>query len=89
MTGIIVKKESEIYLFYNTLLGLKGVFIKRFKDQLHELKKENRLVIYLSTNIEVRSGEKLGDTIRRYDPWDRWVDDIFGISKENKEEEQS
>ncbi len=72
-----MKKESEIYLFYNTVLGVKGIFIKKFKDQLFELKKENKLVLYLSTNIEVRSGEKLGDTIRRYDPWNSWVDDIF------------
>jgi hypothetical protein len=89
LARMLERGKSEIYLFYNTLLGLHGVFIKRFKDQLMELKKENKLILYLSTNIEVRSGEKLGNTIRHYKPWEKWVDSTFELSKENKKEEQS
>jgi ABC-type Na+ transport system ATPase subunit NatA len=83
-----VNKKGKIYLFYNTVLGLKAVFIKRFKDQLMELTKENKLVLYFSTNIEVKSGEALGYSIWRYDHWNKWVDDTFKQCKENKKEEQ-
>jgi hypothetical protein len=83
-----VNKKGKIYLFYNTVLGLKAVFIKRFKDQLFELKKENKLVIYLSTNIEVRLRETVGESIGRYNAWDKWVDETFEFSEKHEKEEQ-
>jgi hypothetical protein len=88
LARMLERGKSEIYLFYNTVMGLKAVFTKKFKDQLFELKKENKLVIYLSTNIEVRLRENVGESIGRYNAWDKWVDETFEFSEKNKKEEQ-
>lgn len=84
LARMLERGKSEIYLFYNTALGLKAVFTKRFKDQVMELKKDNKPVIYLSTNIEVRVGEKGGDSFFRWDGWNKWVDDNFELAQKNK-----
>jgi hypothetical protein len=80
--------KSKIYLFYNTARGLGAGFTKRFKDLVMELKQDNALVIYLSTDLEVRVGEKGGYSFFRWDEWNDWVDDNFDLYKEIKKEEQ-
>lgn len=80
------KKKSDIYLFYNTAMGLGAGFTGRFKDLVEELAQDNALVMYLSTDLEVRREIKDSASLFRYDRWKMWVDDYCQINEKIKEE---
>ncbi|UCH94930.1 MAG: hypothetical protein JSV88_32400 [Candidatus Aminicenantes bacterium] len=88
LTGMIRDKKGKIYLFYNTAKGLTGKFSGRFKDFIIELKKDNTLVIYLSTNLEVKYTPTSGRSLFRFDLWDTWVDDASEFNKNFEKEEK-
>ena len=88
LASMLERGKSEIYLFYNTALVKDLEFPKIFKDNIMELEKSGKLVIYLSTNLHPIKAEKDGDGFFSWDGWNDMVDNNFALNKKSKKEEQ-
>jgi hypothetical protein len=88
LASMLETGKSEIYLFYNTALGVNAVVTKEFKDQLMELVKDNKLVIYLSTDLYPQFGDEEEASFFNWDEWNNAVEHNYELTKKNKKEEQ-
>jgi ABC-type transport system involved in multi-copper enzyme maturation permease subunit len=87
LAGMLEKGNSEIFLFYNTDLGANAGVTKAFKDQVLELEKAGKLVIYLSTVLyPMFEEEEL--SFFTWDEWSDTVDHNYQLSKKNKKEDR-
>lgn len=88
LASMLERGKSEIYLFYNTVLGVNAVITKGFKDQIMELEKANKLVIYLSTDLFPQFGEEDEASFFTWDAWNNTVDHNYEFIKKNIKEKQ-
>lgn len=88
LAGMLEKGKSEIYLFYNTSLGVNAVVTKEFKDLIMKLAKESKLVIYLSTDLSQLEKGEYEASFFTWDGWNNIVEHNYKSTKKNKKEEQ-